>query len=1724
MKAKLFLICLLGLFFSSVNGQQLIQGTIKPGATASEFEVWLKPTFSNSTQYLFQIGMPIAFPANAASQPTGLTVTLDPGFVSNFGSNYTVTVNPVATATGGTEKYFNIVLIRGGAGASVAQTWATNVEFKVLKATFTYSGSPANFLAKLADYQDGGSDGLGNFYTQDGNNNYYITSNSIGNFYASSGNSIVGGTAAAGYAQLMAAVNAGTVSGSSPLCVGGTATYTTSGDVGGTWSSSNTSVASVNASTGLVTAISGGTADIIYTISGVTASKTLTVNTVPTVAPITGTTSLLAGGTTQLADVTGGGSWSSSNTSIASVNAAGLVTGASAGSATISYKVTNSCGTTTVTTAVTVTQPLIQGTIKSGAGPNDIEVWLKPNFSNSTQYLFQIGMPIAFPASASATGLTVTLDPGFVSNFGSNYTVTVNPVATATGGVEKYFNIVLVRGGAGASTAQTWTAGTEFKVLTATFVPSSAPGSLVKLADYQDGGSDGLGNFYTQDGNNNYYITSNSIGNFYATPGQSIVGGNASAAYAQTIASVGCSVPVVSAISGASAVCAGSTIQLSDATANGVWSSGNTAVATVSASGLVTGVAGGSVTISYAVTNGCGTTTVTKSITVNQPASSSFSASACSSYTLPWGGSVSTSGDYVHTYQTVGGCDSVVTAHITINTVPTVAPITGTTSISTGGTTQLSDATAGGVWSSDNTTVASVNTSGVVTAVSAGSATISYKVTNGCGTTTVTTVVTVGQSLIQGTIKSGAGSNDIEVWLKPNFSNSTQYLFQIGMPIAYPANASSQPTGLNVTLDPGFVAAFGNNYTVTVNPIATATGGTEKYLNIVLIRGGVGASSPQTWTAGTEFKVLTASFVPSSAPASLVKLADYQDGGSDGLGNFYTQDGNNNYYITPNSIGNFYAAPGQSTVGGNASMGYAQTIASIGCSAPVVNAISGVSTVCTGSAIQLSDATAGGVWSSGNTSVATVNASGLVTGAAAGSATISYAVTNACGTTTVTYAVTVHQSNSSSFTATACNSYTLPWGGSVTTSGTYTHTYVSANGCDSVVTAQVTINHSASSSFNAAACGSYNLPWGGSVTASGDYVHTYQTINGCDSVVTAHVTINTSLSSSFNASACGSYNLPWGGSVTTSGDYVHTYQAVSGCDSVVTVHVTINNATSSSFNASACGSYNLPWGGSVTASGDYVHTYQTVRGCDSVVTAHVTIKLASSSTTNVTICANLLPYVWNSNSYTAAGTYTVHLTNAVGCDSAAKLVLSVTPLVSAGTVNGTSPLAVGATTTYTSTGTTGGTWSSSNTAVATVNSSTGLVTAVSAGTTNITYTVNTGCGSPVSSFKTLTVITATGNISVNCPGSITVTTTIGCSKSVATGNPTYSGPVTALTWTMSGATLGSSVATGINYVGTKTFNIGTTTVTYTVKDASGHSATCSFTVKVIDNQNPTIVCPRDIYTTVSSGCSKSIAVPNPTYSDNCSVNRLVWIMVGATNAISPLNGINVIGTRNFNVGITEVIYVVTDGSGNFATSSFTVVVTDNINPVISCPGSITQTAASGKCDKSVGVPNPVFSDNCTVARLTWVMTGATTGSSSSYGINYVGTKTFKAGTTTITYTVRDLSGNTSSCSFTVKINGSGNCSTSMQGSGGDSHPGVAGHLLDVSTFPNPSNHYFNLRVQTSSQADVTITISDLTGRVVQRLKGAADESFQFGDQFIPGTYMVEVRQGSDRVIKKLVKY
>src|SRR5206468_4102752 len=126
------------------------------------------------------------------------------------------------------------------------------------------------------------------------------------------------------------------------------------------WGSSNTAVATVSGS-GVVTGVTAGAATITATSEGQSGTATITVSTVPvasvTVSP--GTASVQVGQTVQLTatskDASGNPlsgrpvSWGSSNTAVATVSAGGLVTGVTAGAATITATSEGQSGTATVT-------------------------------------------------------------------------------------------------------------------------------------------------------------------------------------------------------------------------------------------------------------------------------------------------------------------------------------------------------------------------------------------------------------------------------------------------------------------------------------------------------------------------------------------------------------------------------------------------------------------------------------------------------------------------------------------------------------------------------------------------------------------------------------------------------------------------------------------------------------------------------------------------------------------------------------------------------------------------------------------------------------------------------------------------------------------------------------------------------------------------------------------------------------------------------------------------------------------------------------------------------------------------------------------------------------------------------------------------------------------------------------------------------------------------------
>ncbi len=84
-------------------------------------------------------------------------------------------------------------------------------------------------------------------------------------------------------------LHAGVISGSNVFCIGSTATLTSSGDIGGVWSSSDPSVASVNPVTGFINALSGGYSTISYTLTNecnVSSSTSKILRVVSNAAPV----------------------------------------------------------------------------------------------------------------------------------------------------------------------------------------------------------------------------------------------------------------------------------------------------------------------------------------------------------------------------------------------------------------------------------------------------------------------------------------------------------------------------------------------------------------------------------------------------------------------------------------------------------------------------------------------------------------------------------------------------------------------------------------------------------------------------------------------------------------------------------------------------------------------------------------------------------------------------------------------------------------------------------------------------------------------------------------------------------------------------------------------------------------------------------------------------------------------------------------------------------------------------------------------------------------------------------------------------------------------------------------------------------------------------------------------------------------------------------------------
>ena len=361
-------------------------------------------------------------------------------------------------------------------------------------------------------------------------------------------------------------------------------------------------------------------------------------------------------------------------------------------------------------------------------------------------------------------------------------------------------------------------------------------------------------------------------------------------------------------------------------------------------------------------------------------------------------------------------------------------------------------------------------------------------------------------------------------------------------------------------------------------------------------------------------------------------------------------------------------------------------------------------------------------------------------------------LTNSLGCDSVaTLNLNVLANSSSVSNATICD-FSLPYswnGNSYNAAGTYTVHLTNSVGCDSAATLNLTVLSSSSSNTLVSVCNAA-LPYSWNsinYTTTGNYtIHLTNSV-GCDSAATLNLTVLSSTTSTTATTICNTA-LPYswnGNNYNAAGTYtVHLNNNV-GCDSAATLNLTVLSASTSHINVSVCQS-SLPYiwnGNSYNTAGNYtVHLNNSV-GCDSAATLNLTVLASSVSTTDTTICNASLPLTWNGNSYHAAGTYTVHLTNALGCDSAATLNLHLYAMLNT-PVAGNSSVCIDTTLVLTN-ATPGGSWYSSDTSIITVDTA-GIVSTVSVGSAAIIYKLTANsCADSVT--KNITVLDCSGEVS-----------------------------------------------------------------------------------------------------------------------------------------------------------------------------------------------------------------------------------------------------------------------------------------------------------------------------------------------------------------------------------------
>jgi uncharacterized protein YjdB len=578
------------------------------------------------------------------------------------------------------------------------------------------------------------------------------------------------------------------------------------------WTSSSTAVATIGAHTGLATGIAAGTATITANSGKISGSATLTVTPVLTSISVAPNPASIASGATQQFTATGTYSdgstqnltstanWSSSQTSVATIASGGLATGVGVGTATI----TASSGSITGSATLTVGQPVLVSIAVTPANPS-----------------FALGATFSLTATGTySDGSTANLTTTANWSSANSSIATVNSQGVAGSVAVGSTSITATSGTISGSTTVTVTAAALVSIAVTPAIPTLPQGAsqqFTATGTYTDGSMQNITSTATWSSGTPGVAT---ISNASPTVGLATAVAQGTATITATSGSVSGSTTLtvtaaalvsISITPTTPSIAVGTTQQftatgnytdgsMQDLTSTAAWSSDTPGTATINNTGLATGVAQGTATITAASGSVSNSTVLTVtaaalvSIAINPPTAAvpfgttqQFTATGTYTdgsmqdltQTGHWSSTAATVATISNATGTAGLATSVGTGTTTIGISsgsvsgsatlvvnpaalvsiaispqsPTIALGTTQQFTATGtytdGSTQ--DLTSVATWSSSDATIATISNSmgsyGLATSSGQGTATISAT-SNSISASTTLTVTVTGRTLV----------------------------------------------------------------------------------------------------------------------------------------------------------------------------------------------------------------------------------------------------------------------------------------------------------------------------------------------------------------------------------------------------------------------------------------------------------------------------------------------------------------------------------------------------------------------------------------------------------------------------------------------------------------------------------------------------------------------------------------------------------------------------------------------------------------------------------------------------------------------------------------------------------------------------------------------------------------------------------------------------------------